>query len=214
MEWIQTITLVLGSGFTSGINLYLTVTVLGLFQKFSFIKLPGCLDIINNWWIIGIAIFLFGLEFCVDKIPYADTVWDLVHTFIRIPAAAGLAYYGSANFDSSTQTVMVLLGGGTALASHGTLTTGRAFVNLSPEPVSTWIVSIIEDVFVFISAIIVAFAPIIIGVLAGIFLILFVVMLPLSIMIVIKLFKKIRNFLRRRKQPVTVYGQHAQNQWM
>ena len=214
MEWIQTIVLVLGSGFTSGINLYLTVSVLGLFQKFTFIKLPGGLDVINNWWIIGIAVGLFLVEFCVDKVPYVDSIWDVVHTFIRIPAAAGLAYFGAENLDSTTQVAMVLLGGGTAFASHGTLTTGRAFVNLSPEPFSTWVVSIIEDIFVFVSVLIVAIAPIVIAVVAGVFLVMFIILLPVSIFVLVKLFKKVREFFKKRKQPVPVYIQQPTNQWM
>jgi hypothetical protein len=88
MEWFATLSLALGSAWTSGINLYATVTVLGLLQKFGGVKLPGGLDVLDNWWIIGIAAGLYIVEFFADKIPYVDSVWDVVHTFIRVPAGA------------------------------------------------------------------------------------------------------------------------------
>jgi hypothetical protein len=70
MEWFSTLSLALGTAWTSGINLYATVTVLGLLQKFAFTKLPGGLEVLDNWWIIGIAGFLYAVEFFADKIPY------------------------------------------------------------------------------------------------------------------------------------------------
>src|SRR5688500_20276389 len=85
MEWFSTLTLALGSAWTSGINLYATVTVLGLLQKFGLSNLPGGLDVLDNWWIIGVAGFLYLIEFVADKVPYIDSVWDVVHTFIRVP---------------------------------------------------------------------------------------------------------------------------------
>ena len=77
MDWFSTLTLALGSAWTSGINLYATVSVLGLLQKFSAIKLPGGLDVLDNWWIIGIAGGLYLVEFVADKVPYVDSVWDV-----------------------------------------------------------------------------------------------------------------------------------------
>ena len=92
MEWFSTLSLALGSAWTSGINLYATVTVFGLLQKFGVTNLPGGLDALDNWWIIGVAAFLYMVEFFADKIPYVDSVWDVVHTFIRVPAGAVVAY--------------------------------------------------------------------------------------------------------------------------
>ena len=92
MEWFSTLSLALGSAWTSGINLYATVTVLGIIQKFGFAKLPGGLDVLDNWVIIGVAGFLYLVEFFADKIPYVDSVWDVIHTFIRIPAGVIVAY--------------------------------------------------------------------------------------------------------------------------
>ncbi|MDH3494090.1 MAG: DUF4126 domain-containing protein, partial [Acidobacteriota bacterium] len=92
MEWFSTITLALGSAWTSGINLYATVAVLGLLQKLASIELPGGLDVLDNWVIIGIAGGLYVIEFVADKVPYVDSVWDVVHTFVRVPAGAIIAY--------------------------------------------------------------------------------------------------------------------------
>src|SRR5437870_13038896 len=116
MEWFSTLSLALGSAWTSGINLYATVTVLGLLQTFGATKLPGGLDVLDNWWIIGIAGGLFVVEFFADKIPYVDSVWDVVHTFIRIPAGALVAYGATNHLDSSVYLPVVRLGGVIVLA--------------------------------------------------------------------------------------------------
>src|SRR4051794_17190892 len=117
MEWFSTLSLALGSAWTSGINLYATVTVLGLLEKFGWAKLPGGLDVLNNWWIIGIAGGLFVVEFFADKIPYVDSVWDVIHTFIRIPAGAIVAYGATNQLDPGIYTSAFLLGGGLATAA-------------------------------------------------------------------------------------------------
>src|SRR5688500_1344044 len=143
MEWFSTLTLALGSAWTSGINLYATVTVLGLLQKFGLSNLPGGLDALDNWWIIGVAAFLYAIEFVADKVPYIDSVWDVVHTFIRVPAGAIVAYAATNDLDPNVYIPAALLGGGFALASHGTKAAARVGANLSPEPVSNWLLSLI-----------------------------------------------------------------------
>ena len=164
MDWFSTLTLALGSAWTSGINLYATVSVLGLLQKFSAVKLPGGLDILDNWWIIGIAAGLYLIEFVADKVPYVDSVWDVIHTFIRVPAGAAVAYAATNQMDASATVIATLLGGGLALSSHGTKAALRATANLSPEPVSNWVLSIVEDIIAFAGTIAAVFAPIIIAV--------------------------------------------------
>ena len=180
MDWLSTISLALGSAWTSGINLYATVFVLGLFQKLGWVeRLPGGLETLDNWWIIGVAGFLYLIEFAADKVPYVDSVWDVIHTFIRVPAGAILAYSAVAEFnDPSIQVIALLLGGGVALTSHSTKTTARAFANLSPEPVSNWILSIVEDIIAVGGAILAVFAPIVIGIVVIVFLLIFLWMLP------------------------------------
>lgn len=163
MEWFSTLTLALGSAWTSGINLYATVSVLGLLQKFSAIKLPGGLEILDNWWIIGAAGFLYLIEFVADKIPYVDSVWDVVHTFIRVPAGAVVAYAATSETNEAVMVIATLLGGGLALSSHGMKAALRAGANLSPEPVSNWILSIVEDLIAVIGAILAVIAPFVIA---------------------------------------------------
>src|SRR4051812_45559653 len=162
MEWFSTLSLALGSAWTSGINLYATVTMLGLLQKFGLAKLPGGLDALDNWWIIGFAAGLYLVEFVADKIPYVDSVWDVVHTFIRVPAGAVVAYAATNDLDSSIYVPAVLLGGGLAFASHGTKAAARIGANLSPEPVSNWILSIVEDAIAIVGTFLAVFAPVLI----------------------------------------------------
>src|SRR4026208_181644 len=125
MEWFSTLSLALGSAWTSGINLYATVTVLGLLQKFGATHLPGGLDVLDNWWIIGVAGGLYLIEFFADKIPYVDSVWDVVHTFIRVPAGAIVAYAAVSNMDPSISIPAALVGGTLAFTSHGTKAAAR-----------------------------------------------------------------------------------------
>ncbi len=189
MDWFSTLTLALGSAWTSGINLYATVTVLGVLQKFGLAKLPGGLDVLDNWWIIGVAAFLYGIEFFADKIPYVDSVWDVIHTFIRVPAGAIVAYSAVSNMDTSVMIIATLLGGGLALSSHGTKAALRAGANLSPEPVSNWTLSILEDIIAFAGSILAVFAPVILAGVLIIFVILFLWFAP-------KVFRAIRKLFR------------------
>lgn len=161
MQFISIIGLALGAAWTSGINLYATVAVLGLLQKAGWTRLPGGLEVLDNWVIIGIALGLFLVEFFADKIPYVDTVWDAIHTFIRIPAGALLAYAATTEVNAVVQVIAVLLAGGLALSSHGTKATVRAAANLSPEPVSNWGLSLAEDGIALTGTFLAVFAPII-----------------------------------------------------
>ncbi len=187
-EWLPTLSLALGSAWTSGINLYATVSVLGLLQKFGATKLPGGLDILDNWWIIGVAGFLYAIEFFADKIPYVDSVWDVIHTFIRVPAGAIVAYAATNQMDESVGVVATLLGGGLALSSHGTKAAIRAGANLSPEPVSNWVLSLTEDVIAFVGTILAVFAPVLIAIVLIIFMIFFVWFFP-------KVFRAVRRMI-------------------
>jgi|SRR2546427_909586 len=92
MNPIETLGLALGAGFSSGLNLYATVATLGLLQRLGILHLPAGLQILSHPWVLGIAFALYLLEFLADKIPYFDTFWDAIHTFIRPPAAALLAF--------------------------------------------------------------------------------------------------------------------------
>jgi len=196
MEWFSTLSLALGTAWTSGINLYATVSVLGLLQKFGATKLPGGLDVLDNWWIIGVAGFLYLIEFFADKIPYVDSVWDVVHTFIRVPAGAIVAYAATNQMDEGVGVIATLLGGGLAFSSHGTKAALRAGANLSPEPVSNWVLSIVEDVIAFAGSILAVFAPILIAIVLAIFAVFFLWFAPKVFRAVRKLFNGIHALFR------------------
>jgi hypothetical protein len=173
MEWFSTLSLALGTAWTSGINLYATVSVLGLLQKFGGVRLPGGLDVLDNWWIIGVAGGLYIVEFFADKIPYVDSVWDVVHTFIRVPAGAVVAYAAVSNMDPSISIPAALLGGTLAFSSHGTKAAARIGANLSPEPVSNWTLSILEDIIAIGGVFLAVFVPFAIAAVLIVFLVFF-----------------------------------------
>jgi hypothetical protein len=145
MNPVETLGLALGAGFSSGLNLYATIATLGLLQRFDVIHLPVSLQVLSHPWVVGIAIALYLIEFFADKIPYIDTVWDAIHTVIRPPAAALLAYSASGGVPPEWRWGAALLAGGVALTSHGTKASARAAVNASPEPFSNWTLSFGED---------------------------------------------------------------------
>lgn len=196
MEWFSTLSLALGSAWTSGINLYATVTVLGLLQKFGATKLPGGLDVLDNWWIIGFAGGLYLVEFFADKIPYVDSVWDVVHTFIRVPAGAIVAYAATNQLDESITIPAALVGGGLAFASHGTKAAARVGANFSPEPVSNWALSFVEDGIVLIGVVLAVFAPMVIAAVLIVFLLFFIWFFPKVARAVRKLFRAVAAFFR------------------
>jgi hypothetical protein len=178
MEWFSTLSLALGSAWTSGINLYATVVVLGLVQRIGGVHLPGGLDVLDSWLIIGIAAALYAIEFVADKVPYFDSLWDVLHTFIRIPAGAIIAYSATDDLNSAYTVIATLLGGGLALSSHGTKAAVRAGINLSPEPVSNWVMSLIEDVVAFLGAFLAVVAPAVIAIVLGAFILFFIWFAP------------------------------------
>ena len=145
MNPLQAISLALGAGFSSGLNLYATVATLGLLQRFHVVHLPDKLTILSHPIVLGFAIALYILEFLADKVPFLDTVWDFLHTFIRPPAAAVLAFGVSAGIANEWRWTAALLAGGIALTSHSAKASTRAAANTVPEPFSNWALSIGED---------------------------------------------------------------------
>lgn len=162
MDFVSTLAIGMGASWVSGINLYASVATLGLLSRFANLKLPGELEALTSWWVIGIALFLFVVEFVADKIPVVDSAWDVIHTFIRVPAGAVLAATAFGDFDRSVQVIAFLLGGGLALSSHGTKAASRAVINASPEPVSNIVVSLAEDVLVVVSIVLAVFLPVLV----------------------------------------------------
>ena len=143
---LSTLGIGMGSAWLSGINLYATVLTLGLLQRFHFAHLPGDLEILSHTWILVAAGALFTMQFIADKIPAVDSIWDVIHTFIRVPAGAVLAAAAFAHFDPKIRFLALLVGGGVALSSHSTKTATRLTANMSPEPFSNLFLSLLGDI--------------------------------------------------------------------
>ena len=132
-------------GFAAGLNLYATVAVLGLLAHFCHLPLPPGLQLLSSWPIIAASLALFAIEFFADKIPVFDLVWNAVHTFIRAPVAAFLAYQATSQLSPGHQLLATLVGGTVALIAHSGKTAARAAVTPSPEPFSNLTLSLSED---------------------------------------------------------------------
>jgi hypothetical protein len=152
----------MGSAWLSGFNLYATVLTLGLLQRFHLVQLPGNLDFLSRGWVLGAAAGLYLVEFLADKIPVVDSVWDAIHTFIRVPAGAVLAASAFAHFDPAVRAIALLAGGTLALGSHGAKASARIAANTSPEPFSNIVLSTLEDIFTVALAVLAAFHPVVI----------------------------------------------------
>lgn len=142
---VTSLGLVLGASFAAGLNVYAAVATLGLLHRFEVVTLPPSLAVLAHPLVLAVALVLYVVEFFADKIPVIDHAWDLIHTFVRPPAAAVLAYAAIAGVPEPWRLAAALLAGTVALASHGGKATTRVAVNASPEPFSNWAVSLGED---------------------------------------------------------------------
>lgn len=140
-----TLALITGLGWTSGLRFYAVLFFLGLLHRTGMYVLPGSLDMLAHPWVLAISGLLFVTEFFADKIPGVDTLWDAVHTFIRIPGGALLAAAAVAGGDPGLGLAAGLLGGTVAAGAHFTKAGSRALINTSPEPFSNWTASFTED---------------------------------------------------------------------
>ena len=138
----------LGFSLAAGVNLYATVAILGLAARYGWVELPPQFDTFDHDIVIGIALAMYLIEFFADKIPYFDSLWDLVHTAIRPLGGALIAVAALGDASPAVEGLVALLGGTVAASSHLTKTSTRAVVNTSPEPLSNWFLSLGEDLFV------------------------------------------------------------------
>jgi hypothetical protein len=148
MGVLETLTLAMGTAWTSGLNLYATIATLGLAGRAGMIQLPPDLQILTHPVVSAVACVMYVIEFFADKVPYVDNGWDVLHTFIRVPAGALLAARTMGSMDPALELAALLAGGTVALAAHGTKATVRLAVNVSPEPFSNWFASVGEDLAV------------------------------------------------------------------
>lgn len=137
--------LLLATSFAAGLNVYATVATLGLLARAHVVGLPPALHPVASWYVIGACLALFLVEFFADKIPAFDLVWNALHTFVRIPVAALLAWGATAQLSPGMQLLAAVLGGTIALAAHGGKMAARLAVTPSPEPLSNIGLSLGED---------------------------------------------------------------------
>ena len=186
----QVLALAAALGWASGVRLYAAVFLVGLAGFMGWVDLPHGLQVLQHPGVLAASGFMCFVEFFADKIPFVDTVWDTIHTLIRIPAGAALAA-GALGADSQAMGwVAALLGGSLAATSHAAKLTTRAAVNTSPEPFSNIGVSLLEDGFVVFMLWLSATHPVI-------FAIALVLTLILAVVLMIVLIKFLRAVITR-----------------
>jgi hypothetical protein len=161
MDLLTTSALGFGAAWASGLNVYAVVLTLGLMDAAGWITLPPDLQPLSSPLVLGIAGALYVIEFVADKVPGVDHVWDVAHSFIRVPAGAVLAAATFGQLGPEWTIAAGLLGGTLALGSHLSKASTRAAVNLSPEPFSTWTVSLLEDVAAVAAVVVALLSPVV-----------------------------------------------------
>src|SRR5262245_38433093 len=141
----EVVALIVAVSFAAGLNVYATVATLGLLSRAGVVVLPGSLEIVANWWVIGASGALFVVEFFADKIPGFDLLWNAVQTVVRVPASAVMAFAATTHLGLGWQLAASAGGGLIAFAAHGGKIAARAAVTPSPEPVSNIALSFGED---------------------------------------------------------------------
>jgi len=190
VESLSQLSLAAGLAWASGIRLYATIFIVGMLGRFGYLHLPAELLVLEHDWVLMTAGIMVVGEFLADKVPGFDSVWDAIHTFIRIPAGAFLAWGAMGDATPAAQTAAAILGGlitgGTHLAKSG----GRAAINTSPEPLSNWAASFGEDGLVLGGLFLAISHPLA-------FLILLVLFLALVVWIAPKVFRFLARAVRR-----------------
>jgi Domain of unknown function (DUF4126) len=201
MGVLESLALAMGTAWTSGINVYATVAALGIAGRMQMIQLPPDLQILTDPLVIGMACLMYVIEFVADKIPYVDNGWDVLHTFIRVPAGAILAARSLGTVHPALELAALLAGGGVALTAHGTKATMRLAINVSPEPFSNWLASLGED-FAVLAGIWLAFNhPLIMLILICVFLAVAAWLIPKMFRLAKRGFQALRSRLRGGQTP-------------
>lgn len=178
------------AGWCSGISVYLTTALLGICGRMGWVELPGDMKVLSNILIIMGATAIFLIEFVADKVPFVDSAWDSVHTFIRPLGAAGMGYLAGSEHGAVIQTAYALLTGTFALNTHALKAAGRLAINTSPEPFSNIAASTTENASVFFIFWLFIKHPILASALIVLVMVLSFLLLRLLWKFVMKLFKK------------------------
>jgi hypothetical protein len=189
----ELVALIVAVSFAAGLNVYATVATLGLLAHAGVLPLPDALRTLDNWWVIGASAALFTVEFFADKIPAFDLIWNALHTFIRVPVAALLAWRATATLSPGEQLAASVLGGLVALAAHGGKTAARAAVTPSPEPFSNIGLSLGEDVLAIALTWLSARQPYVAAAIAAVFVL-------IIILLIRWVWRALRALFRKREQ--------------
>jgi hypothetical protein len=178
MDITQTIALMLGTAWASGINLYAAMLMLGYLGTTGSLDLPPDLQILSHPLVMLSAGVMYCIEFLADKVPGVDTGWDGLSTFIRIPAGAVLAAGAVGDVGTAAHLAAAIAGGTLAAGSHATKAGTRVLINTSPEPVSNWFASVGEDVAVIAGLWTALHYPVVFIILLVMFILLMIWLLP------------------------------------
>ena len=192
LDTLQLVSLAAALGWASGIRLYVVLFVVGLVGYFEWMALPSHLAILAHPMVLAASGGMVVVEFVADKVPWFDSVWDSIHTFIRIPAGAALAAGVFGDSGAASAMAAAIIGGSLAAGSHVTKSGTRAIANTSPEPFSNWGLSLTEDVAVGGGLLLALTQP-------WVFLALLLLVVLLMIWLAPKLWRAARGVLRRFK---------------
>lgn len=190
---IATFALIAGLAWASGLRLYLTLFIIGLLVHFQVVALPAAFDILGHPWVLTASGIMVAAEFLADKVPGFDSVWDGVHTFIRIPAGAILAGAAAGPADPVTVAVAAILGGAIASGTHIAKSGTRALINASPEPFSNWAASFSEEALLLGGLWMMFTHPLV-------FLLALMLFILLLLWLIPRLYRAIRGFFRARSR--------------
>lgn len=206
MENLQSIALAGGLAWASGIRLYAAIFIVGLLGRLGYVPLPEHLLLLEHNWVLGASGCMLVIEFLADKVPGLDSIWDTLHTFIRIPIGALLAWGALGNAAPDVQLAAALVGGAIAGGTHLAKAGARAAINTSPEPFSNWTTSFGEDGILLVGLWLMFRHPLV-------FVIILAVFLAFVIWLIPKLFRLLRRLwrtLRSGGKPVsTVAARHS-----
>ncbi len=196
IELTSTVALAAGAAWASGINLYAALLMMGILGSTGSLVLPSDLEILTHPLVMTAAGFMYCVEFFADKTPGIDTGWDVLHTFIRIPAGATLAAAAVGDLDPALQLAAFIIGGGLAAGTHTAKAGSRAMINTSPEPVTNWSASVTEDIVVIGGLWTALHYPVVFLVFLVVFMLLLVWLLPKLFRALRSVFLKVRSFIR------------------
>ena len=202
LDFASLLALAAGLGWASGFRLYTTLFVVGLAGKLGWIVLPDGLRLLEQPWVLGPAGLMLIMEFFADKIPLLDSIWDTVHTFIRIPAGAALAAMVFGGQGIEWQTAMAILGGTLAAGTHFTKAGARAMINASPEPFTNIAASLGEDAVVLTGLWLMFAHP-------WVMLVLLLALVAMIVWLLPILWRGIAGVIRRLSLPRTTAGTHS-----